>query len=1095
MNTAIDPPTISETFAADAVRYSGTSDGVRLSGVSGGAAPLNVRYDAATRSYTLAVPGGAETTLATPTATNQLFDTFRSTDANGSNDVRMIKIGASSLAATRFVGGGIWLRTSGPATALLTQPQSFVFGVATPAADVPITGSASFAVVLNAQSKISSFSASDFAGSGLFNANFATGQFTVSGTATARLGSAGTAPFILYAPFSGSGSILGTNRNLTGNILLDSTGSASNQILTGRFFGPGAAEVGAAFGNQTSGSDGFVVGTLIGRRGTTAPVVETLSNLIGAGSLRYPLFSVRVDRSGQTMGRPPSVEFNGGLELNVTIDPSAQTFDFGGNFPVGPSDRVAAESDGRFTVFRRNDNQGPVTISVYNQGSSNTELPLDFVTLALINGQSARPFGLQSLQSFIPLAGRASFNGVFYGSAFSAGLADLYGLRGLATLSADFGAQTIGGSFTAAATFQGTTTDLGRFTLANGRIGQFNAPNPNARPDNLFSADISGSPGTIGSLFGNFYGPAVDELGAVVQLVTPGPGVALLGQGVIVAKRGAVDGTPAPPAPPAPTPPANASLDPLTQNDSFAASAQRASAVYPGNGTSPASATAVPLNVRYDAATQSYTVSEGGDSTTFAPGDRVASNRLADIFRTTGSSGTDTVQLTPTGARSAVGARFVAGGIWTRDVNAGGIRSLVSRSFVFGIPTVSADIPTTGTASFGVLLNGVQPVGQTDSTLPDLFQVNGSGLLSANFASGTITGNGAVYARIPGFSGSATNLSPSSFEYSGTFFNGRVRGNLIINGFTGGSGSADGSFFGPGAAEIGLSYGVTSGTPIRSGAGVITGTRANSAPAFETLTSLLSDVSLQGVEAPLSIPAPGQSAPPQSQSPIQNRSFFVGSGYDRFNFGVAFEPSDAVPAESDARFMTFRKTNSSGVTTLRVYRAGSSNTELALSYASLATSDFVSTTGSGRFSSTSSFGLPTDYASLPRTGTGNYTGVAYGSGYVPGPQNEVYALTGTTSLTFDWGASTFGGSLALSARNEGTGINEALSAIAFSNGVLNRDVSFFSSTLSGVSGTSGDLRGSFFGPLGQELGASFLLTTPISAGALQAQGAIVGKRN
>jgi hypothetical protein len=1077
------------------VRYTGTSNGQSLSGVSGGVAPLEVRYDAATQRYTLAVPGGAETALGTPTATNQLFDTFRSSDANGSNDVRMIKVGANSLAGTRFVGGGSWLRTSGPTTALLTQPQSFIFGVATPAADVPLTGSASFAVVLNAQQQSSSFSPFDYAGSGLFNADFGAGQFTVSGTTTARLGTIGTARAIRYGSFSGSGSISGTNRSLTGNIMLDFTGSGSNQILTGRFFGPGAAEVGAAFGNQTPVSDGFVVGTLIGRRGTTAPVVETLSSLIGAGSLPYPLISVRVDRSGQTMGLPPSVEFNGGLELNVAIDPSAQTFDFGGNFPVGPSDRVAAESDGRFTVYRREGNQGPVTTSIYNQGSSNTELPLDFVSLALFGGQTAVPFGFQSLQSFIPLAGRASFNGVFYGSAFSAGLADVYGLRGLATLSADFGAQTIGGSFTAAATFQGTTTDLGRFTLANGRIGQFNAPNPTARPGNVFTAGISGAPGTIGSLFGNFYGPAVDELGAVVQLVTPGPGVVLLGQGVIVAKRGVIDGTPAPPPPPAPTPPANASLDPLTQNDSFAASAQRASAVYPGNGTSPVSANDVPLNVRYDAATQSYTVTEGSDSTIFAPGDRVASNRLADIFRTTGSNGADTIQLTPTGTRSAVGARFVAGGIWSRDATAGGIRSLQMRSFVFGIPTLSADIPTTGAASFGVLLNGVTPIGQTGSTLPDLLQVNGSGLLSVNFATRMITGNGALYTRIPGFGGSAPSLSPSNFEYSGNFFSGRVRGNLIINGFTGGSGSANGSFFGPGAAEIGLSYSVTSGTPIRSGVGVITGTRGTTAPAFETLTGLLSDVLLQGVEAPLRIPAPGQTASVQPPSGLQNRLSFVGMGFDRFNFNGAFEPANAVPAESDARFITFRKTDSSGVSTVRVYRAGTGNTELPLSYASLALLDFLPATGGGRLSSTFSFGLPTDFASLPRTGTGSYSGVAYGSGFVPGPQNEVYALTGTTSLTFDWGASTFGGSIALSARNEGTGINEALSAIAFSNGVLNRDVSFFSSTLSGVSGTSGDLRGSFFGPLGQELGASFLLTTPISAGALQAQGAIVGKRN
>ncbi|MBB3858810.1 hypothetical protein GGQ88_000050 [Novosphingobium hassiacum] len=769
----------------------------------------------------------------------------------------------------------------------------------------------------------------------------------------------------MYDPFSGSGTISGAGRSLVGSVNVSLSSPIGSNVVSGRFFGPGAAEVGAAFGSSR-GSDNFTVGTLIGRRGTTAPVVETLSSLISTGSLRYEQFSLRVDTSGQGIGLPVSVEFNGGIESRVTLDPAAQTFDFENGYAHGPSELVTAESDGRFSVYRRTNVSTPITYRMYNQGSGNTELPLDFVSFALTDrfGLSVIPFGLRSSPLFIPVAGRATFDGVFYGDALSAGSANRYGLRGLATLTADFGALTIGGSFTAAATFQGTTTDLGRFTLANGRIGQYSPNTPNGRPDNLFSADISGTPGTIGSVSGAFFGPAVQELGATVRLVTPGSGVTLLGQGVIVAKRGAVDSTPAPPSPPAPTPLANTSFDPLTRSDTFAATVQSASAVYPGNGTSPASPKTMPLTVRYDAATQSYTVMEGGASTTFAPGDKVASNRLADTFRTSGSSGNDTVQLTPTGARGAIGTRYVAGGIWSRDAKAGGVLSVLMRSFVFGIPTTISDIPTTGTASFGVVLNGVQPISET-SPPPHLSQVNGSGLFSVDWARATVSGNGAVYLRS---AFSPTMPAPGSFDYTGSIANGQLSGVLTIKDAVGSgpSGPANGMFYGPGAGEIGLSYSLTSGTPIRSGVGVITGTRATTAPAFETLTSLLSDVSLGSIRTSLSIPMPSQTT--SAGTPIELSGVDVGAGYDRFNIDGNFAPAEAVPAESDARFTTFRRSNSSSVDTVRVYRAGSGNTELALSYASLAVRDFVPTAaGSARVTSTHAFGLPTLASFLPRT--------------------------------------------------------------------------------------------------------------------------------
>lgn len=1095
-NTAIDPPTISETFAADAVRYTGTSDGRTFAGVGGGAAALEVRYDAVTRLYTVAVASGPDIALGTPAASNGLYEVFRSSSASGADDLRLTRVGALTLPGTRYVAGGVWLRQSGPSTAIFTQANAFTFGVATPAADVPRSGSGSFGVVLTAI-RGGSGRINEVNGSGLFAADFGSGWWTVAGTTTSRSSApSGGVPILFPDVFSGSGTLKSGGLGFDGRLSIGFPGLTNNEVVAGRFYGPGAGEVGASFGDRSLASDSFVVGTFVGRRGTTAPVIETLSSLLGPGSVPYGQFSLRVDTSGSGLGRPPSVEFNGGIESRVAIDPAAQTLDFDSGFPIGPANRVAAESNARITVYRTTGGTVPLTFRVYNAGAGNPELPLDFVSFALTDrfGLSATYFGMRSSFEYLPRAGRGTFDGVFYGDALSAGTTNRYELRGLASLTADFGAQTIGGSFTAAATFSGTTTDLGSFTFTNGRIGEYNAPNPAARPGNFFTADIVGAPETIGALNGSFYGPAVQELGAVVKLVTPGPGVTLLGQGIIVAKRGPIDGTPASSTPPAPPPPVNTSLDPLTRSDAFVATAQRASAVYPGNGTSPRFASATPLTVRYDATTQSYTVEEGGGSATFAPADQVGtSNRLADLFQITASGSTDTLRLTKTGSSGAALTRYVAGGIWNRDATAGGIRALHMRSFVFGIPTARAEVPLSGSAKFGVVLTGIQPVGEP-SLGSNLTTINGSGLMTVDWG-GQITMEGVTYARSGLTSGPAL-LVPGSFQYMGGSGPSGVRGFLTFSASsTSTSGEANGAFYGPNAGEVGLSYATTSGTPIRSGVGVIMGARATSAPAFETLTSLLSDVGLSSFVGKILIPAPSQGVPAEGPS-ARNGNVTLGVALDSYIFAGAVGPGDLVAAESDARFTTFRVSNSLGTTTTRVYRAGTGNTELPLSYASLAVTDFIASSSANlRTSSTYAFGLPTLASALPRTGTGSYRGVVYGSGYIPGTANDAYALRGTTNLTFDWATATFGGGMALTAQNDGTGISETLGAISFANGTLNRATAGFASTLGGSAGVSGDLLGSFFGPMGQELGGSFRLVAPVAAGNLQAQGAIVATPN
>ena len=1089
-------------FTVQAVRSTATYDGTKYSGAEAGSSAIDVRFDAGTGRYTLATPGVPELELASASTSNALYETYRSSDAAAANLVLLSRQGPQAAVDTHYVRSGLWIRSSGPSDALFTQVRAFNFGVLTPAFDVPRTGTGSFSVLLDARS--GGFGGlTQIDGSGLFEANFGTGQWTLDGTATSRSIVTGfDGALVSFRPLTGGGTLRSATNGFDGTIGVGGMSPIAAVPLAGSFYGPGAAELGAIFGSRTVGlggnTDTFLVGSLIGARGTNAPPIETLASLLGPVYLRRFQSSVRVNTD---MANAPSVEFNGSIESSLTIDPAAQTLQFDGSVTLGPGNKIAGESDRRFSVYHPVAGSSNPTYRVYNPGVGNDELPLDYVGFALSDafGVSANTFGLISAFDSLPRSGRGTFTGVFYGNAFSAGPANRYMLSGAASLVADFGAQTIGGGFSATAkSVSGEIIDLGRFDLTNGHIGAFNRFTSSALSGNVITADLSGTPGAAGSLIGNFFGPRQEELGATVKLITPAAGLVLIGDGAIVAKRGLIDAAPVPAAPAAPAGPANASLDPLTASDTFQAYAERASAFYPANGTSPINARSTNLTVRYDAATQSYTVEEAGSAASFSPADRSArSNRLYELFGTSTGSTSDTLRLTRTGPQGATGTRYAGGGIWLHDGTAQGVRQVLMRSFSYGIATAVADIPTTGSASFGVVLTGVQAVGQV-TTPPGLASINGSGLLTIDWANRQVTGGGVTYTRSPLPGGAAPLLIPGTFEYNGIALpTGGLDGFMTVgNAGNTGSGTADGRLYGPGAAEVGIAYSVSSGTPIRSGVGVVTGARGTVAPAFETMSTLLSDVTLSGFQGEVRIPSAG-AGPPAEGSSVQTSIATVGAALDTYQIGNnQLTSANLVPAESNGRFATYRTSNGTGTTTTRVYRVGSGNAELQLSYASLAISDFiVQNAGNLRVSDTYAFGLPTLGAALPRTGAASYQGVAYGSGYVASATNDAYTLRGTTSLDINWAQATFTGGLALTAAKESTGVVETLGALSFTAGSLNRATAGFNATIGGGAGVSGSLIGSFFGPTGQELGAAFRFDAPVAGGTLQAQGALVGVKN
>jgi hypothetical protein len=176
-----------------------------------------------------------------------------------------------------------------------------------------------------------------------------------------------------------------------------------------------------------------------------------------------------------------------------------------------------------------------------------------------------------------------------------------------------------------------------------------------------------------------------------------------------------------------------------------------------------------------------------------------------DLTILKGGSGNPRVQLT-----------YTTYGLWLSGAGGDSSRSFNARVFVSGQTTPTANVPTTGSASYTGIVDGYVSAGGTGYRL-----LGSTGTLTANFATGavntslllkgnsdvdtgrlgenetfgTVTGNGTV--------GSGTN------RYAGT-----------MSGLSA-SGTFNGSFFGPGANETGYSFSLSGGG--NTAAGVFVG--------------------------------------------------------------------------------------------------------------------------------------------------------------------------------------------------------------------------------------------------------------------------------
>ncbi|HEY1124316.1 MAG TPA: transferrin-binding protein-like solute binding protein [Sphingobium sp.] len=293
---------------------------------------------------------------------------------------------------------------------------------------------------------------------------------------------------------------------------------------------------------------------------------------------------------------------------------------------------------------------------------------------------------------------------------------------------------------------------------------------------------------------------------------------------------GSISSTPTPIATPTPTPVAtssggptggNATLTNLQVSESFGGvgAVNRFTAAASTGATSNRQPMSTgPVQIRYDAASGSYTIATGTlPDVTFATSDRSSSGSTAVISAYGKSSGSKTDNLAlfnPGPGNTQLALTYASYGGWQSTSAAGASSEVATTFFVYGIKTAPGDLPTAGTASYKTTLDGLF-AGNSG-----LYTLSGSSAILADFAAGTIDfsmsprGRNIVDGSVKDFG----DLLGSGTIGSGTSAFAGTSDAASVNGY---SATMSGQFFGPQAAEVGVAFQLTGADG--QGSGVIVG--------------------------------------------------------------------------------------------------------------------------------------------------------------------------------------------------------------------------------------------------------------------------------
>ncbi len=490
------------------------------------------------------------------------------------------------------------------------------------------------------------------------------------------------------------------------------------------------------------------------------------------------------------------------------------------------------------------------------------------------------------------------------------------------------------------------------------------------------------------------------------------------------------------------------------------------------------------LTVSYDAASKTYSLSSGAQSQQFTPAEIVGSANGETRYQKTGGGGRDYLTLVTTPYSGTTANQYVGLGYWQRNALNGSRQDTYFSTFTYGLETPAAATPRAGHASFTIDVFGLA---STPGFEPRVFQ--GSGTFFADLMTGVFSAQ--AYTTETGLlSGSGIVGGGIEVNAAGRFSSsdGQFAGNALYGGTNGRiAGTIAGRFYGPAAQELGASFGGGDANGA-SFNGAFTGQRDAAARlANQTLTNMVTSQLFYTQEANLTVTSfeNDVSAPYVrstmmiSQLNRQNAETFTYSPGRSDLAGGAFTLTAQV-ASADPNFTAYQKSFNGQEVFLDLYKPGSANTELALTYAS-----FGGWRGSQRGGVVTqsdrvyfAHGLMTQAGLLnAKTGTARYAGVAYGAAANEASRAQ-YDVTGTSSFNVDFGAQSMTGALALRGKSTNGAADVDFGTFDFATrigGFTGESVAVF--TAPGVE--YGRLSTRFHGPDGEEIAGPFSLNVPL----------------
>jgi len=559
------------------------------------------------------------------------------------------------------------------------------------------------------------------------------------------------------------------------------------------------------------------------------------------------------------------------------------------------------------------------------------------------------------------------------------------------------------------------------------------------------------------------------------------------GGGVVSTPAPTPTPTPAPTPTPTPTPtPANSDIADLQVSQAFAASATTTDvSLSTSDGFVQATGdTRATLQISYDASDGSYTVSVAGRSETFLASDELL-QRWGGERRFAKAGGGDYLTLVTNPYFGAeFSNKYVGMGYWQSNALSGGIQQTYFTTFTYGFETSGSSTPRTGAGHWLIDIFGLL-------TIPDkeLRIVQGLGDFEVDFADGTFVSSAyLVESNVVTDGGTGGSLRfdagghlDSTSGFSGLFSYSGIDTSL--------QGTLTGGFYGPNANEIGATFNASGGGASLTGA--MTGQQFPVGSTSDgirniSLTNVLVDQRLFGQTVTQQWTVVDGEA--GFSSLVGNRTVGIVDMNESgefegislaFNQGYMLQPTE-IDASGPANFTTYRSTLNGNPLTLSVYRVGSANDEVALTYSGFATwqSSEDGAIPSGQTTETfhrqfMTFGLPTvRELMVGRTGSAEYAGVVYGSG--ANMRGDTYDIGGTSHFAVDFSAATYNGWLQL------TGTAAAGGVADFGQWTFASNLPYGALVSAPLVGPgsyfpSSEIFPTFYGPTGQEIGAIFSL--------------------